>query len=288
MLEVWAMTGDVLVVGSLASFAIDIVQDIFEDPVTPSKLRRAALAALKQSSPQHNWEDKLEALARTAFSGEAYNCVRIMIEDNPLASTVAFQRIVDDPSCPKERRQRVSDVLGSLKSTPLPASLTAGRTLCDIALYSDTCSLRAAALKALGHIGDPQVADDLMYMLFDKDYYIRDAVVKTLSQLGYPEWSDLLKGDHNDFYRLGKYGDKRVAKILFRAYDHNSNYRDSILSALHSLQERKLLLWEDQERLKKIEFEHNANRKSNNEMWAESEERRRSWERLEDAHREGR
>jgi hypothetical protein len=286
MLAVWAQTRDSSLIGRMAMSATDIVKQVFEDSGARRDLRQAALAVLSHSLRSSNWEDTLEVLTRNALLRSDFKAVRIVIEGSPLPASVVFKRLSDGPSCPQVTRHKASEILGSFAHPPLLDALTKGRTLIGTAYYADSNSLRRAAVQALGIIGDPQAADDLIEVLADHASEVRKEAASALTKLGYPEWNSMVRGDHNDFRRLGGDGDKRVAEMLMKVYDR-ARAKNDICVALEELERRGVYI-PDGSRFRQMVLERNTNMRSSDQVWRDIQERRRREEHLEEALREGR
>jgi len=73
-----------------------------------------------------------------------------------------------------------------------------------------------AAIEALGKLNDVRAVQPLIEALVH-DYPARKAAVAALDRLGQPEWKEWVKGDENDFARLGESGDPRALAPLSKA-----------------------------------------------------------------------
>ena len=85
------------------------------------------------------------------------------------------------------------------------------------ALGDGEVSVRWAAAEALGKLGDARAVEPLIKSLGDHDKDVRNAAAAALRALGEPQWSELVKGDYDDFGRLGESKDARAVEPLIKA-----------------------------------------------------------------------
>lgn len=72
------------------------------------------------------------------------------------------------------------------------------------------------AAEALGKLGDSRAIEPLIKCLLADDYLSKD-IVLALSELGEPQWGNLVKGDSDDFLRLAEAQDPRATMPLIAA-----------------------------------------------------------------------
>ncbi len=95
--------------------------------------------------------------------------------------------------------------------------------------------IREKAAQALGVIGKDEAATTLINALGDSDL-VRLAAAQSLDQLGHPMWKDMIKGNNNDFKRMGESGNEKVVPVLYHALENvNSEVRSVIKDALNTL-----------------------------------------------------
>ncbi len=95
---------------------------------------------------------------------------------------------------------------------------------------------RRSAAEALGELGDPRALDPLIRALGDGDSEVRCSAAEALGKLGQRVWRDWVKGDEEDFRRLGESGDPRAVEPLIRALsDGEYDVRRSAAEALGQL-----------------------------------------------------
>ncbi|MDP8257604.1 MAG: HEAT repeat domain-containing protein, partial [Candidatus Alcyoniella australis] len=104
------------------------------------------------------------------------------------------------------------------------------------ALGDEKSYTRKAAAKALGELSDTRAVDPLILALTDKDADVRQCAAKALALLGHPEWAQWVKGEDDDFLRLGRSGKSEVVEPLIGALGHwDSDVRSSAAWALGAL-----------------------------------------------------
>ena len=84
-------------------------------------------------------------------------------------------------------------------------------------LADDDSRVHGATAYALGLLGDKRAVDPLIKALADPYSYVRQMAAKALEQLGQPEWARYIRGDEDDFRRLGSSKDPRAAVPLIKA-----------------------------------------------------------------------
>ena len=95
---------------------------------------------------------------------------------------------------------------------------------------------RGAAAEALGKLGDARAVEPLIKSLGDHDKDVRKAAAAALRALGEPQWSELVKGDYDDFGRLGESKDARAVEPLLKALgDREGSVRRASAEALGKL-----------------------------------------------------
>ena len=87
----------------------------------------------------------------------------------------------------------------------------------------------AFVAKALGELGDARAVRSLIKALGDCDSGVRRAAAEALSLLGQPQWKDWIKGDGDDLYRLGRFGQTRAVEPLIQAF-RESEYKRELQS----------------------------------------------------------
>ncbi|HUX06036.1 MAG TPA: HEAT repeat domain-containing protein, partial [Acidobacteriota bacterium] len=85
------------------------------------------------------------------------------------------------------------------------------------ALGDGTWDARKAAAKALAKLGEARALEPLIKALGDHDKDVRKAAAKGLRTLGEPQWLELVKGDDDDFERLGESKDARAVEPMIKA-----------------------------------------------------------------------
>jgi HEAT repeat protein len=75
----------------------------------------------------------------------------------------------------------------------------------------------SAAAEALGQLGDKRAVDPLIKTLGDERYDVRRNTAEALGNLGEPKWKEIVKGDAQDWARLGACGDPRAVEPLIKA-----------------------------------------------------------------------
>ena len=102
--------------------------------------------------------------------------------------------------------------------------------------------VRKATAEALGQLGDKRAVDPLIKALSDDKSWVRAGAAKALGQLGQPEWTQYIRGDEDDFHRLGSSEDPRAVVPLIKALSHhNYNVRSSAAGALGQLGDKRAL-----------------------------------------------
>jgi HEAT repeat protein len=81
--------------------------------------------------------------------------------------------------------------------------------------HSDTWQRQLAARK-LGNLGDPRAVEPLMNALGDEEGQVRKAASAALAKLGQCKWQVWVRGDKNDFLRLGESKDPEAIEWLIK------------------------------------------------------------------------
>jgi len=85
--------------------------------------------------------------------------------------------------------------------------------------------VRCSAAEALGELGDARAIEPLIQVIGDGAKEVRLAAAEALSQLGESQWSQWIKGDKEDFTRLGASSDPRAVPLLITVISQNSEFR---------------------------------------------------------------
>ena len=85
------------------------------------------------------------------------------------------------------------------------------------ALKDHDPKVRAAAAEALGKLSKPRAVEALIRALGSCGSDFRREVAQRLEMLGEPKWRGMVRGDYEDFARLGASGDPRAFEPLIRA-----------------------------------------------------------------------
>ncbi|HUT89395.1 MAG TPA: HEAT repeat domain-containing protein, partial [Thermoguttaceae bacterium] len=112
--------------------------------------------------------------------------------------------------------------------------------LADVRRWRD----RRAAAKALGQLGDPRAVERLVRALADGDNDVRCAAAEALAALGEPKWAQWVKGEGDDFRRLGASKDREaVEPLVWALADGDNDVRRAAAKALAALGEPKWAQW---------------------------------------------
>ena len=79
--------------------------------------------------------------------------------------------------------------------------------------------VRRASADALGKIGDKTAIEPLIQRLADVSS-VRKAAVKSLNKMGETKWNAWIKGNEEDFLRLGKSGEPKAVKVLIAGLEN--------------------------------------------------------------------
>lgn len=79
-------------------------------------------------------------------------------------------------------------------------------------------------------MGDPCAKEPLFSALGDLDGSVRLAAAEALAILGEPKWNEIIKGDYEDFARLGKSKDPRFIAPFIRALCKNDGHERLIVA----------------------------------------------------------
>ena len=98
-------------------------------------------------------------------------------------------------------------------------------------------NVKASAATALGNLGDKRAIRYLIGTLGENEYgFARLAAATSLSKLGEKKWASIVKGESEDYERLGKSGDRRAIEPLKKALDDKKpNIRIKAVFALGHL-----------------------------------------------------
>jgi HEAT repeat protein len=98
-------------------------------------------------------------------------------------------------------------------------------------------NVKQAAAKALGDLGDKRAIRPLVRALGEDQFaFTRLAAASALSKLGEKKWESIIKGDGEDYKRLGNSGDSRALEPLVKALkDKDHNVRIKAAKALGNL-----------------------------------------------------
>jgi HEAT repeat protein len=105
------------------------------------------------------------------------------------------------------------------------------------ALEDEYWNVKQAAAKALGNLGDSRAIRPLIRALGEDKYaFARLAAASALSKLGEKKWEAIVKGDSEDYRRLGNSEDHRALEPLVKALkDKDRIVRKNAASALGNL-----------------------------------------------------
>ncbi|MGI6312709.1 MAG: HEAT repeat domain-containing protein [Bacteroidales bacterium] len=114
---------------------------------------------------------------------------------------------ISDPNLPK--KHFLLEILGEMQNPD------------DTDLFLDFINsgdkeIRKASVVALDRIGDRSAIEKLISRLTDSDGSVRIQSAEALAGMGEPHWKNFVKGDYNDFERLGESGDQRILQSLIK------------------------------------------------------------------------
>ena len=78
------------------------------------------------------------------------------------------------------------------------------------ALGDDSDEVRGDAVGALGQLGDARAVEPLIQALGDREHCLRKFAAEKLARLGEPKWQESVRGDLEDYRRLGSSQDPRA------------------------------------------------------------------------------
>ena len=134
-------------------------------------------------------------------------------------------------------RDRAAEALGQLGDRRAVEPLV--RALADRDNY-----VRRAAAEALGRLADPRAVERLVRALADGDNDVRCAAAEALAALGEPKWAQWVKGEGDDFRRLGASKDREaVEPLVWALADGDNDVRRAAAKALAALGEPKWAQW---------------------------------------------
>ena len=116
------------------------------------------------------------------------------------------------------------NVLGDRNTRVITAAEQALGKICDVraveslikALGDRNFNKQIAASKLLSKLGDVRAVKPLIKTLGEGEGYVRKAAAKSLACLGDRKWHEIVKGDNEDFSRLGACGDMRAIESLIQ------------------------------------------------------------------------
>jgi HEAT repeat protein len=105
------------------------------------------------------------------------------------------------------------------------------------ALDDEYWNVKQSAALALGNLGDIRAIRPLIRALGEDEFaFARLAAASALSKLGEKKWETIVKGDREDYKRLGNSGDHRAFEPLVKALKDKDWYvRKNAASALGNL-----------------------------------------------------
>ena len=155
----------------------------------------------------------------TALGGEKED----ILHEFPLALSLGLIKAMDEE---KDVRRAAAEALGNLGDSRAVEPLIK-------ALGDKDDGVRWAAANALGKLGDSRAVEPVIRALGNTDRAVRRAAAEALNSLGEPKWKTLVKGDDEDWARLGASGDTRAVPVLIYCLSHHS--LNARLSAAHGL-----------------------------------------------------
>ena len=104
-------------------------------------------------------------------------------------------------------------------------------------------NVKASAATALGNLGDKRAIRPLISALGEDEYaFTRVAAASALSKLGEKKWVNIVKGESEDYERLGSSGDKRALEPLIKALgDRKPDIRIRAALALGNLSDTRAI-----------------------------------------------
>jgi HEAT repeat protein len=90
----------------------------------------------------------------------------------------------------------------------------------------------SAVARALGQLGDGRAIEALIGALGSGRSSVRKAAADSLAQLGEPKWREVVRGDAQDFTRLGQSGDNRAVNPLIRALQNDRESQKAAIEAM--------------------------------------------------------
>lgn len=140
------------------------------------------------------------------------------------------------------RSLKSNDWTERLEAIKALANLGNSRALVPLtkALNDPVLDVQMAAVEALVHFRDPHATEALRTLLGDDQGKIRQAVVRALAALGEGKWEQWIKGDDQDFLRLGQSADRDAVDILIRALEAKKvTLRKAAIQSLGKLRSSK-------------------------------------------------
>ena len=110
-------------------------------------------------------------------------------------------------------------------------------------LEDEYWNVKQAAATALGNLGDKRAIRALIIALGEDEYgFARLAASSALSKLGEKKWANIVKGENEDFERLGSSGDQRALEPLIKALvDRKPDIRIRAALALGNLGDKRAI-----------------------------------------------
>ena len=100
------------------------------------------------------------------------------------------------------------------------------------------------AAELLGRLRDPSVVEPLTTLLASRDGLARRGAARVLTDLGDRRWAEIIKGDVDDYERLGRSGDRRfVDPLIHLLADQHGATRRAAAQGLAQLGEHKWAEW---------------------------------------------
>ncbi len=174
---------------------------------------------------------------------------RLIIEEATIFSKITKEKIEQ-----WEKGKKVYNLIKTLKHKDYTLRMAAASALGNLgdtravqplieALEDKYWNVKASAASALGNLGDIRAVRPLIKALGEDEYaFARLAAASALSKLGEKKWLNIVKGENEDYQRLGNSGDKRAVEPLTRALsDKDFNVRRNAASALGNLGDKSAI-----------------------------------------------
>jgi len=174
---------------------------------------------------------------------------RLIIEEATIFSKITKEKIEQ-----WEKGKKVYNLIKTLKHKDYTLRMAAASALGNLgdtraveplieALEDEYWNVKASAASALGNLGDVRAVRPLIKALGEDEYaFARLAAASALSKLGEKKWLNIVKGENEDYERLGNSGDKRAVEPLIEALsDKDFNVRRNAASALGNLGDKRAI-----------------------------------------------